>query len=270
MKKNILSLLPFIIFLFGVISCEEPEDVVGSGEGDAPIYFQFQVNIENNTDSQIDVKVMSVMFGKTDYNENIYIDEKSYNEYFFSNVRPQYSSYAEMLLSTGWKEYISGSNIYVDNDVTADTNQYINEKINAKNKSEKMNFRIYGSWKESMLIEIKFANGEVCYLAGWPEYYNDVIKLENVKKFGFFYDLWIDKKVSLYCKDENNRNFQSYFFDESGNIEGGYLSTSSASYLINTSYYPMNITINSMDDIQLEISELTEVEPDENDNEITE
>jgi hypothetical protein len=32
----------------------------------------------------------------------------------------------------------------------------------------------------------------------------------------------------------------------------------------------MNITINSVDDIQLEISELTEVEPDENDNEITE
>jgi hypothetical protein len=32
----------------------------------------------------------------------------------------------------------------------------------------------------------------------------------------------------------------------------------------------MNITINSVDDIQLEISELTEVEPDENGNEITE
>jgi hypothetical protein len=263
MKKNVLSLLPFIIFLFGVISCEEPEDVVGSGEGDAPIYFQFQVNIENNTDSQIDVKVMSVMFGKTDYNENIYIDEKSYNEHFFSNVRPQYSSYAEMLLSTGWKEYISGSNIYVDNDVTADTNQYINEKINAKNKSEKMNFRIYGSWKESMLIEIKFANGEVCYLAGWPEYYNDVIKLENVKKFGFAYDVPIDKKIDSYIKNGQSKYKELFFFDEQGNIDGEYIYGSCF-------YYPMNITINSMDDIQLEISELTEVESDENGNEITE
>jgi hypothetical protein len=263
MKKNVLGLLPFIIFLFGVISCEEPEDVVGSGEGDAPIYFQFQVNIENNTDSQIDVKVMSVMFGKTDYNENIYIDEKSYNEHFFSNVRPQYSSYAEMLLSTGWKEYISGSNIYVDNDVTADTNQYINEKINAKNKSEKMNFRIYGSWKESMLIEIKFANGEVCYLAGWPEYYNDVIKLENVKKFGFAYDVPIDKKIDSYIKNGQSKYKELFFFDEQGNIDGEYIYGSCF-------YYPMNITINSVDDIQLEISELTEVEPDENGNEITE
>ena len=263
MKKNVLSLLPFIIFLFGVISCEEPEDAVGSGEGDASIYFQFQVNIENNTDSQIDVKIMSVMFGKTDYNENIYIDEKSYNEYFFSNVRPQYSSYAEMLLSTGWKEYISGSNIYVDNDVTADTNQYINEKINAKNKSEKMNFRIYGSWKESMLIEIKFANGEVCYLAGWPEYYNDVIKLENVKKFGFAYDVPIDKKIDSYIKNGQSKYKELFFFDEQGNIDGEYIY---GSYF----YYPMNITINSVDDIQLEIGELTKVEPEENGNEITE
>ena len=263
MKKNVLSLLPFIIFLFGVISCEEPEDVVGSGEGDASIYFQFQVNIENNTDSQIDVKVMSIMFGKTDYNENIYIDEKSYNEHFFSNVRPQYSSYAEMLLSTGWKEYISGSNIYVDNDVTADTNQYINEKINAKNKSEKMDFRIYGSWKESMLIEIKFANGEVCYLAGWPEYYNDVIKLENVKKFGFAYDVPIDKKIDSYIKNGQSKYKELFFFDEQGNIDGEYIYGSCF-------YYPMNITINSVDDIQLEISELTEVEVDENGNEITE
>jgi hypothetical protein len=222
-----------------------------------------QVNIENNTDSQIDVKVMSVMFGKTDYNENIYIDEKSYNEHFFSNVRPQYSSYAEMLLSTGWKEYISGSNIYVDNDVTADTNQYINEKINAKNKSEKMNFRIYGSWKESMLIEIKFANGEVCYLAGWPEYYNDVIKLENVKKFGFAYDVPIDKKIDSYIKNGQSKYKELFFFDEQGNIDGEYIYGSCF-------YYPMNITINSVDDIQLEISELTEVEPDENGNEITE
>ena len=265
MKKNVLSLLPFIIFLFGVISCEEPEDVVGSGEGDAPIYFQFQVNIENNTDSQIDVKVMSVMFGKTDYNENIHIheNEDEYNEYFTDIVPPSDSNYTGMLEVMGYKEYISGSNIYVDNDVTADTNQYINEKINAKNKSEKMNFRIYGSWKESMLIEIKFANGEVCYLAGWPEYYNDVIKLENVKKFGFAYDVPIDKKIDSYIKNGQSKYKELFFFDEQGNIDGEYIYGSCF-------YYPMNITINSVDDIQLEISELTEVEPDENGNEITE
>ena len=270
MKKNVLSLLSFIIFLFGVISCEEPEEVTCTD--DACPLINFQINIENNTDSQIDVKIMSVMFGKTDYNENIHIhkNEDEYNEYFTDIVPPSDSNYTGMLEVMGYKEYISGSNIYVDNDVTTDTKQFIDEEIKINDKHEKIDFHVYDNSAESILVEIKFANGEVCYLAGWPEYYNDVIKLENVKKFGFFYDLWIDKKVSLYCKDENNRNFQSYFFDESGNIEGGYLSTSSASYLINTSYYPMNITINSVDDIQLEISELTEVEPDETGNEITE
>ena len=264
MKKNFLSLLPFIIFLFGVFCFEEPGDVVGAGGGDASIYFQFQVNIENNTDSQIDIKVMSVMFGKTDYNEDIHIyeNEEKYNDYFSSRVSPSYSSYTEMLESTGYKEYISGSNIYVDNDVTADTNQYINEKINAKNKSEKMNFRIYGSWKESMLIEIKFANGEVCYLAGWPEYYNDVIKLENVKKFGFAYDVPIDKKIDSYIKNGQSKYKELFFFDEQGNIDGEYI------YGLGF-YYPMNITINSVDDIRLEISE-KKVEVDENGNEITE
>jgi hypothetical protein len=263
MKKNVLSLLPFIIFLFGAISCEEPEEVTCTGDVCPPI--NFQVNIENNTDSQIDIKVIPVMFGKTDYNENIHIyeNEEEYNKHFIDMIPPSYSSYTEMLESTGCKEYISGSNIYVDNDVTADTNQYINEKINAKNKSEKMNFRIYGSWKESMLIEIKFANGEVCYLAGWPEYYNDVIKLENVKKFGFAYDVPIDKKIDSYIKNGQSKYKELFFFDEQGNIDGEYIYGSCF-------YYPMNITINSVDDIQLEISELTEVESDENGNEITE
>ena len=112
----------------------------------------------------------------------------------------------------------------------------------------------------SLLVEIKFANGEVCYLAGWPEYYNDVIKLENVKKFGFAYDVPIDKKIDSYVKNNPSQCNEIFFFDESGNIGGEYLPTS----------YSMNITINSVDDIQLEISELTEVEPDENGNEITE
>ena len=112
----------------------------------------------------------------------------------------------------------------------------------------------------SLLVEINFANGEVCYLAGWPEYYNDVIKLENVKKFGFAYDVPIDKKIDSYVKNNPSQCNEIFFFDESGNIGGEYLPTS----------YSMNITINSMDDIQLEISELTEVEPDKTGNEITE
>ena len=263
MKKNILSLLPFIVFLFGVISCEEPEEVTSSGDVCPPI--NFQVNIENNTDSQIDIKVIPVMFGKTDYNEDIHIheNEEEYNEYFTRIVPPSYSSYTEMLFSTGCKEYISGSNIYVDSDITTDVNLYINKEIKPNNKSEMIDFHVYDTSTESVLVEIKFAGGNICYLAGWPKYYNDVIKLENVKKFGFFYNLCIDKKVSLYRENKINEDIQSYFFDESENITGGYLA-------IAPWYYPMNITINSVDDIQLEIGKLTECEPDENGNEITE
>ena len=263
MKKNILSLLPFIIFLFGVISCEEPEEVTCTGDVCPPI--NFQVNIENNTDSQIDIKVIPVMFGKTDYNKDIHESEseEEYNECFTDIVPPSDSSYTGMLESMGYKEYISGSNIYFNNDVTTDTNQYINERINAKNKCEKKDFQIYEISHDSVLIEVEFADGNICYLAGWPHYYNEVIKLENIKKFGFFYNLWIDKKVSLYRKNKINEDVRSYFFDESENIAGGYLAAYSW-------YYPMNITINSVDDIQLEIGKLTECEPDENGNEITE
>ena len=263
MKKNVLSLLPFIIFLFGVISCEEPEEVTCTGDVCPPI--NFQVNIENNTDSQIDIKIIPVMFGKTDYNENIHIyeNEEEYNKHFIDMIPPSYSSYTEMLESTGCKEYISGSNIYFDNDVTTDTKQFIDEEIKINDKHEKIDFHVYDNSAESILVEIKFANGEVCYLAGWPEYYNDVIKLENVKKFGFFYNLSCDKKVSLYRENKINEDIQSYFFDESENIAGGYLA-------ISPWYYPMNITINSVDDIQLEIGKLTECEPDETGNEVTE
>lgn len=241
MKKKILSLLPFIIFLFGVISCEEPEEVTDTNNIRPSINFQF--NIKNNIDTEINIRLMKVIFGLSEYNENIYVDEESYNKHI--------NNRNERLQQSGWEKKYPESDIYVrDKDII--------DKTMKGNTCEEMDFFL--TTANSLLVEIKFANGEVCYLAGWPEYYNDVIKLENVKKFGFAYDVPIDKKIDSYVKNNPSQCNEIFFFDESGNIGGEYLPTS----------YSMNITINSVDDIQLEISELTEVEPDENVNEITE
>ena len=241
MKKNVLSLLPFIIFLFGVISCEEPEEVTDTNDIRPSINFQF--NIKNNIDTEINVRLMKVIFGLSEYNENIYVDEESYNKHI--------NNRNERLQQSGWEKKYPESDIYVrDKDII--------DKAIKSSTCEEIDFFL--TTANSLLVEIKFANGEVCYLAGWPEYYNDVIKLENVKKFGFAYDVPIDKKIDSYVKNNPSQCNEIFFFDESGNIGGEYLPTS----------YSMNITINSVDDIQLEISELTEVEPDENDNEITE
>lgn len=241
MKKNVLSLLPFIIFLFGIISCEEPEEVTDTN--DIRPYINFQFNIENNIDTEVNVRLMKVIFGLSEFNENIYVDEESYNKHI--NNRDK------MLQQSGWEKKYPENDIYVrDKDII--------DKTMKGNTCEEMDFFL--TTANSLLVEIKFANGEVCYLAGWPEYYNDVIKLENVKKFGFAYDVPIDKKIDSYVKNNPSQCNEIFFFDESGNIGGEYLPTS----------YSMNITINSMDDIQLEIGELTKVEPDENGNEITE
>jgi hypothetical protein len=186
---------------------------------------------------------MKVIFGLSEYNENIYVDEESYNKHI--------NNRNERLQQSGWEKKYPESDIYVrDKDII--------DKAIKSSTCEEIDFFL--TTANSLLVEIKFANGEVCYLAGWPEYYNDVIKLENVKKFGFAYDVPIDKKIDSYVKNNPSQCNEIFFFDESGNIGGEYLPTS----------YSMNITINSMDDIQLEISELTEVEPDENGNEITE
>ena len=241
MKKNVLSLLPFIIFLFGVISCEEPEEVTDTN--DIRPYINFQFNIKNNIDTEVNVRLMKVIFGLSEFNENIYVDEESYNKHI--NNRDK------MLQQSGWEKKYPENDIYIrDKDII--------DKTMKGNTCEEMDFFL--TTANSLLVEIKFANGEVCYLAGWPEYYNDVIKLENVKKFGFAYDVPIDKKIDSYVKNNPSQCNEIFFFDESGNIGGEYLPTS----------YSMNITINSMDDIQLEIGELTKVEPEENGNEITE
>ena len=241
MKKNVLSLLPFIIFLFGVISCEEPEEVTDTN--DIRPYINFQFNIKNNIDTEVNVRLMKVIFGLSEFNENIYVDEESYNKHI--------NNRNERLQQSGWEKKYPESDIYVrDKDII--------DKAIKSSTCEEIDFFL--TTANSLLVEIKFANGEVCYLAGWPEYYNDVIKLENVKKFGFAYDVPIDKKIDSYVKNNPSQCNEIFFFDESGNIGGEYLPTS----------YSMNITINSMDDIQLEIGELTKVEPEENGNEITE
>lgn len=244
MKRSMLGLLQFLIFLFAVISCEEPQENPNESNKVCPIYFK--VNVTNNTDSQVDVQVMPVLFGASGYDENIYINEESYNKKFLA-VYPKYSiNRTESLLEKGYKEYASESNIYFKNESNA-KHAYIYKQISANDKCEDIDFQVYDFFQDSMLIEIKFADGKISRLAGWPKYFNN--KLENVKKYGFYYSMWPDKKVYLYHKDENNRYASSYFFDESENIAGGYITGPWFNY-------PMTITINSADDITLKISEI--------------
>ena len=233
MKRSMFGILPFLIFLFAVISCENPQeenkDVI------SPIYFQ--VSVTNNTDSQVDIRIMPVYFGSTGYDEKIYINEEEYNRKFLS-VYPLYPTITECLLDEGYEEYVSESNIYFHKD------KNIYKQISGRDKWENVDFQVY---EDSMLIEIKFADGKISRLVGWPKYFND--KLENVKKFGFFYDVWPDKKAHLYRENENNKELIGYFFDESENIAGGYMRGSVYNY-------PMEVVINSADDIKIEVSEI--------------
>ncbi len=243
MKRSMLGLLQFLIFLFAVISCEESRETPNEDDEECPVYFK--VNVTNNTDSQVDVHVMPVLFGASGYDENIYINEEKYNAEFGNGYAPQYSDFTEKLQKEGCKEHVSGSNIYVTNESNTYEDEFIDKTVDAGGNFEKANLTIYG--QSSILIEIKFADGKISRLAGWPKYFNN--KLGNVKKYGFYYNVWSDKKVYLYHKDENNRYVNSYFFDESENIAGGYVTGPWFNY-------PMTITINSADDITLKISEI--------------
>lgn len=242
MKRSILKSLSLIFFVIMVSSCTETYIITPTPS------MGFKFDIINNTALKANIRILPVKFGASGYDENIYISKEQYDNF---------SETTEWLEKENYKEYADGSSVYINTAEYA----YINESINAKDQRERVNLKMYYSW-EAMLIEIKFESGEISRLTGWPKYFND--KLENVVKYGFFYNVDSDKKICLWREDDNHRDRAYYIFDENGEIISGY------NELSLNKYYTVTIEINSADDITVEKGEIEGYEPGEYEEEYEE
>lgn len=95
----------------------------------------------------------------------------------------------------------------------------------------------------SILLRLSFKNGEERILAGWPKYYYS--KLENVAEYGFFYKFSnYDKKIREFRDNGGNGFMFSINTDDSSGEITGYNQLT---------VYSLKLTINSVDDIKLEV-----------------
>lgn len=234
MKSKNLSKLCFLLLIFILFGC--PSDEVKGGMP-LPAHLKVIVEIENKTDFQIDYSLKEVRLGASAFEDKI--DEIFIDQEHFDRFKNEYSIDVEYLEEYPFKIDMGG--LYED----AKTEGSIDG-----DNSDKLVYYFYQHHHfKSFLIRFNFVDkagseNQERILAGWPKYYYS--KLDNVFEYGFAYNFMnFDKKIK---EAEDLRSVTALLYSiDSDDSEGA------LRFYERFKIYSLKVTINSLDDISVEV-----------------
>lgn len=217
--KNYFKIIFVLILATLTFSCnnEEPNGITKN-----PSPVKFKINFMNNSDLSVDVTLKRVSIGDNvlENTSDIFKSADEYHNYINYSTKEDFIEYEY--------NYVPKPNVKLEMDNTGDIIHDI----------------LYTDDFQSVLLRLTFGNKDERILAGWPKYYYS--KLKNVVLYGFNYDSDnYDKKIWDYRINENN-DYLCYSIDSddnTGNVKG---------YSSGT-IYSIKVTINSPDDIKMEV-----------------
>ncbi|HOF01217.1 MAG TPA: hypothetical protein PK385_01095 [Spirochaetota bacterium] len=235
MKSNKIILL-FLISIISIMisfSCLNNVDADPNSGIPMPKYLKFKVNIVNNSDLTVDYVLKEVLIGVNvlENTADIFLSQDIYESY--KNFDPK--DFVETDADKG-------------NAFSVFSYKYGDIKIRGNIKKENSDTLIFYDpleyrGVETLLIRLLFNGSNEKILAGWPKYYYS--KLSNVSLYGFSYRFGNDKKI------ENHQNLTgNYGVRYSTNSDD---SSGDITAYLNKTIYSLKVTINSPDDIQMEV-----------------
>lgn len=236
--KNSIFLVSFCL-VFLLTSC--PGGDTGGGSGvSLPPPIKLKIKIVNNSSSGVNFSLKRARIG-ADGLENI---EQIFNEdsmRTFEHFKENYS------ITEVFEEY--DIPMYWDDQHEKQDNwdrvKLEGTVLSGKTDTMVCYYNKRGYSISSVLLRLNFDSNEERVIAGWPKYYYS--KLANVVKYGFFYSFVnYDKKIREFIDNGGSGAMFSIDSDDpSGEITGYKFLT----------VYSLRLTINSVDDIILEVVE---------------
>ncbi len=223
MKKSTKIIYPFILVLLSMIGCPDTDPGGLIIESNAIL----MIDIENNSNESITYTSEVITLGSESLEENRNIIFESDEEY-------------QVYLSHSLVEE-SDFNLEQDDEIVVEGNG---------EKSLKVPLYALSHDPESILIELDFGDDKVKYLAGWPKYYHE-LEDKDVVKYGFFYN-FVNHDKKRWDRIDTDPDFSSNGFQS---IDSDYDSGELTGYK-HKSRVGLTITVNSIDDIQVELEQL--------------